>query len=570
MSEMEKLIKMARDGDIDAFDVIIRRFRDMAVGYAYSILGDFHLAEDAAQEAFVQAYRNLGQLRLPAAFPSWFRRIVFKHCDRITRRKRHSTVSFEKTAEPADSSRTPDELIRKKEERDFILDKIKALPDQERTATTLFYINGYSLLEVGDFLETPVNTVKSSLYSARKKLREEMVDMVKNTLKDRSPGKDFNDRIRKVLEEVPQVSFVLHRKKDQSGMMRCPESMPFPSCLRACLEYLEEDMGGRTITAYGRDWRLDTTYVFLMGTTGSAFRLSWKPEWYLGNPDITLIADEPLAPYRRGMESLGYAYELLERQTPGMTEKKFAGRIMDSIRGKGRPVIANGVVGPPTDCLITGFDEGGEVLVGWSFFQGEKEFSADLEFEPDGGFRKRNWFENTHRIILLGEKRENPPLERVYRDTLQWVLEIARATSVRGECLSGPAAYEAWAGKIEDEAEFLNKKVKDLHFRYLVHQDATGMIAEGRWYAGLFLRQMMEDVSCPEDELSRAAECYNGQHDLIWKMWSLVGGPGASVGKAKLFRESDVRKKTAAFIREAKDLDRRAADHIEKALKNWA
>ena len=60
----------------------------MSYGYAYSLLRDAHLAEDAAQEAFVDAYRHLDDLRTPAAFPGWFRRVVFKHCDRITRGRR--------------------------------------------------------------------------------------------------------------------------------------------------------------------------------------------------------------------------------------------------------------------------------------------------------------------------------------------------------------------------------------------------------------------------------------------------------------------------------------------------
>jgi DNA-directed RNA polymerase specialized sigma24 family protein len=64
----------------------------MAVAYAYSLLGDFQLAEDAAQEAFIQAYRDLKTLREPLAFSSWLRRIVFNYCDRITRKKRVETV----------------------------------------------------------------------------------------------------------------------------------------------------------------------------------------------------------------------------------------------------------------------------------------------------------------------------------------------------------------------------------------------------------------------------------------------------------------------------------------------
>ena len=67
----------------------------MAVGYSYSILGDFHLAEDAAQEAFLEAYPNLHKVYGPEAFPSWFKRIVFKQCDRILRRKTLDTARLE-------------------------------------------------------------------------------------------------------------------------------------------------------------------------------------------------------------------------------------------------------------------------------------------------------------------------------------------------------------------------------------------------------------------------------------------------------------------------------------------
>ena len=69
MEELASLVVRARAGDLKAYGQVVRRFQDMAYGYAYSLLGDFHLAEDAAQEAFVQAYRDLGKLAIPAAFP---------------------------------------------------------------------------------------------------------------------------------------------------------------------------------------------------------------------------------------------------------------------------------------------------------------------------------------------------------------------------------------------------------------------------------------------------------------------------------------------------------------------
>ena len=80
------LVSSARAGDQLAFGELVRRHQNRAVAYATAILRDRHLAEDAAQEAFVEAYRELASLREPAAFGAWLRRIVFKHCDRLTRR----------------------------------------------------------------------------------------------------------------------------------------------------------------------------------------------------------------------------------------------------------------------------------------------------------------------------------------------------------------------------------------------------------------------------------------------------------------------------------------------------
>ena len=115
MQELKDIVERAQQGDLSSFDLVILRFRDMAIGYAYSILGDFHLAEDAAQEAFVQAYRDLPKLRVPEAFPAWFRRIVFKYCDRIMRKKKPVAIPLERIDEAVDKSPSPADLIQKKE-----------------------------------------------------------------------------------------------------------------------------------------------------------------------------------------------------------------------------------------------------------------------------------------------------------------------------------------------------------------------------------------------------------------------------------------------------------------------
>ena len=194
MSDLEELVCRARQRDVDAFEALVRRFQDMAVGCAYAILGDFGHAEDAAQEAFIRAFMCIEQLRDANAFPGWLRTIVVRQCGRHTRRKRIPTVSLDAGVDRA--ALLPFDTPEHREMRELVRAALAGLSAREREATTLFYINGYSMAEVGAFLDVPVTTVKSRLHSARGKLRERMVNMVENTLKaDASGSGEMPDRI---------------------------------------------------------------------------------------------------------------------------------------------------------------------------------------------------------------------------------------------------------------------------------------------------------------------------------------------------------------------------------------
>src|SRR5258707_15541348 len=155
MTSLESLVEKAREGDDYAYEIIVRGFQDMAVGYGYSILRDFQRAEDAAQEAFFEAYRNLDKLREPAAFPGWFRKIVFKQCDRITRNKAFSLITMDELEDRASQEATQVYLMEQSQLKDKILTAIASLPDRERAATMLYYISGYSQNEVAEFLDVP-------------------------------------------------------------------------------------------------------------------------------------------------------------------------------------------------------------------------------------------------------------------------------------------------------------------------------------------------------------------------------------------------------------------------------
>lgn len=173
-----------------AFGEIVRRYQDLAFGCAYAVLGDFQLAEDAAQEAFISAWRGLDQLRTPAAFPGWLKRIVLTHCSRMTRGKRLDLVSIDGFVEVPSRLPAPQQAAEQAELRQQVRDAIGALPENERLVTTLFYVNEYSQNEIAAFLEVPLTTVKKRLFCARQTLRERIIAMVRETLVEQRPSRD--------------------------------------------------------------------------------------------------------------------------------------------------------------------------------------------------------------------------------------------------------------------------------------------------------------------------------------------------------------------------------------------
>ncbi|MBI3654332.1 MAG: sigma-70 family RNA polymerase sigma factor [Acidobacteria bacterium] len=202
MNSLVSLINRVREGDADAYGSIVRRFQDMAVGYAYALLRDFQLAEDAAQEAFFEAYRDLPKLREAAAFPGWFRCIVFKQCDRIKRRNALSTVALQLVEEQISRALNPAEVAIQNQMKDKLWQAIESLPERERATLTLYYISGYSQNEVGAFLDVPVTTVKKRLFSARNRLREMLMATVENHLRQQRPSRDegFANRLMEILQ----------------------------------------------------------------------------------------------------------------------------------------------------------------------------------------------------------------------------------------------------------------------------------------------------------------------------------------------------------------------------------
>ncbi|MBM3190066.1 MAG: hypothetical protein FJZ90_15260 [Chloroflexi bacterium] len=381
---------------------------------------------------------------------------------------------------------------------------------------------------------------------------------------------------RLVLEGVPKIGFY-------EGGLRCPEDIALPSVLRALTEYLrDEDYGCRHCRARKPNCQTDCSYAFFLGVTGAAFFLSWKEGWHGDNPAAFYLSRDPAAMEKNAFRAMGYAFEGLAPQPGRDNEAVFRQAIAESI-GRGMPVIAYGVIGPPDPGLIAGYDEGGDVLIGWSFFQGFLEFGAGLEFEPSGYYRKRlsarDWAKDVQRLVVVGERGARPSLKETYRAALEFGLQVARTPMVRPEAdapepyrqrHNGLAAYTAWAEHILRDEAFPADDEATLRAHHRVHDDAVGTVAEARWYGAQFLLGMTNhtDIHVHRDmieDLLHAAALYAGEHELMWRLWDLAGGIGNPEGYRKM-ADADVRREMAQVILEARDKDARAADHLERAL----
>lgn len=176
MQDYEALVRQAQDGEPEArqeaFAELIAEFQSSAQAWAYNALGDSHLAQDVVQEAFLTAYQKIDQLRDPAAFPGWLKRIVLTQAHRQTRRKSPSLLPLEDEA--GEQRDDPALHAETREIEEQISRAVRALPEHEREVTELFYITGYSQQEIAERLALPLTTVKKRLQYAREHLRETM------------------------------------------------------------------------------------------------------------------------------------------------------------------------------------------------------------------------------------------------------------------------------------------------------------------------------------------------------------------------------------------------------------
>lgn len=367
------------------------------------------------------------------------------------------------------------------------------------------------------------------------------------------------DPRRCVLADVPKLGFG-------------PQSDIFCSALRIALEHMGD---------------AEAKYHNLLGWSGRGYRICWSDRMFFWDRHMDKADPDPEQYLRTDYETAaaaaaaaGYEGQILlnaaccRPEAASCGEQGDAGAmrelVTDSIR-EGRPVVVAMSLSAehwaPEWSLITGYDEGGATVVGWSCHQGEDPWKAEIDFEPDGAFRLGNWEANAVAAVRLCGSRQDVDRAALEKRALELGTTLARGRE-DGLDTWGVSSYEAWARALEaEDLADLEDPVLKGRMQYHIHY--VGHLAAQRWYTSVFLKEM-EATPWSASDVLRAAACYADIHEFMWECWKVAGGYWRDEDdELPRFREPAARAEIAGIVRAAGRQDGRALEHMEVALEAW-
>jgi RNA polymerase sigma factor (sigma-70 family) len=185
----------ARAGSVEAYGRIISNFQDMAFAVALARLSDPWAAEDMTQEAFIEAFMDLRNLKDLRAFPGWFRTIVERQCSRWLRAEKEP-VAVDPDMGASDES--PQRELELSEFKVNFMNVLNDVPEHERIVILMHYVGDYSQRDIASFLELPITTIKKRLHDGKSRLRRLLVERATTQIHAFRPS--ANNRLKDMVE----------------------------------------------------------------------------------------------------------------------------------------------------------------------------------------------------------------------------------------------------------------------------------------------------------------------------------------------------------------------------------
>lgn len=173
MDNSAELVQQLQKGNQKAFEELFQLYKLKAIRTAYLLTGSKSLADDIAQEAFVQCYLKIQTLKDPEKFKTWFFKCLTRMAWKMASKEK-SAIPVENIYEMADSEdieRVEMDFLQK-ELSEEIMKGINTLDEKQRTTILLYYYNEFSISEIATIMSCFEGTVKSRLYTARRNLKK--------------------------------------------------------------------------------------------------------------------------------------------------------------------------------------------------------------------------------------------------------------------------------------------------------------------------------------------------------------------------------------------------------------
>jgi len=180
----EELLEQSLEGDLNAFEVIVNRYKDRLYNFVVRFVGDQQTAEDIVQDTFLRAYRNRGSFQAIAKFSTWIYTIAGNLAkSELRRRKRWRFLSLGSQDERGAPLELPDPGSRPDRSTETALAEVQIeealarLPDRYREAVILRDVEGLDYDEIAKIIGCPLGTVKSRINRGRLRLQEELGEL---------------------------------------------------------------------------------------------------------------------------------------------------------------------------------------------------------------------------------------------------------------------------------------------------------------------------------------------------------------------------------------------------------